>query len=142
MIIKSKPVEVIHLRMCRVFVSANGHPLDKTVRDANLFCWFRHLERVSFFVPAESEDSVTKSTEEIDIPLYQKAIALSAVVLIAVIIFIVGGAIFGHSTPQQASDRAIQNCGGSRTSFDTDCPEPDYDKDLYDEVNQYPDDSY
>jgi len=52
--IKSKPVKVVHLSMCRVFVSTNGHPLDKTVRDANLFCWFRHLERVSFFIPQKA----------------------------------------------------------------------------------------
>ncbi len=80
--------------------------------------------------------------EEIDIPWYQKAIALGAVVLIAVIIFVVAGAIFGQPTQQESIDKAIQNCGGSRFSFDTDCPEPDYDKELYEEVNKYPDDSY
>ena len=43
-------------KVCIVLI--NEHPFDKTVRDANLFCWFRRLERVSFFVPAESEDCV------------------------------------------------------------------------------------
>lgn len=85
---------------------------------------------------------MTEKNEEIDIPWYQKVIALGAVVLIAVIIFIVAGVIFGHSSQQEATDRAIQNCGGSRFSFDTDCPEPDYDSELYNEVNKHPDDSY
>jgi len=85
---------------------------------------------------------MAEKNEEIDIFWYQKVIALSAVVLIAVIIFIVAGVISGHPSQQEATDRAIQNCGGSRFSFDTDCPEPDYDQDLYNEVNKYPDDSY
>lgn len=51
MIEKSKPVEAIHLE-CVEFVSKNGHPFNKQLGH-NLFCWFRHLERVSFFIPAE-----------------------------------------------------------------------------------------
>lgn len=85
---------------------------------------------------------VVSKDEEIDIPWYQKVIALGAVILIVLIIFIVGGAIFGQPTQQESIDKAIQNCGGSRLSFETDCPEPDYDKDLYETVNQHPDDSY
>jgi hypothetical protein len=85
---------------------------------------------------------MAEKNEDIDIPWYQKVIALSVVVLIAVIIFIIAGAIFGQPSQQEATDRTTQNCGGSRFSFETDCPEPDYDNDLYDEVNKYPDDSY
>jgi len=93
MIIKSKPVEVIHLRMCRVFVSINGHPLDKTVRDANLFCWFRHLERVSFFVPAESWDMFKRI-----------AIILGSTILLALIVGAISLCITGGSNPDKASE--------------------------------------
>jgi|GEM_PF-7120020 len=53
-----------------------------------------------------------------------------------------------HCINDELFDLAKKSCevrplaGGSRFSFDTDCPEPDYDKDLYDTVNQYPDKSY
>jgi len=75
---------------------------------------------------------MTDKTEEINIPFYQKVAALGVVVLIAIIIFAIVGAVSGHPTAQQATDRAIQNCGGSRFSSDTDCPEPDYDQIDYD----------
>ena|SRR3990167_11406214 len=93
MIIKSKPAEVIHLRMCRVFVSTNGHPLDKTVRDANLFCWFRHLERVSFFVSAESWDMFKRI-----------AVILGSTIVLALIIGAISSDINGGSNPDAASD--------------------------------------
>lgn len=92
MIIRSKLVEVVRLGMCRVFVSTSGHPLDKTVRDANLFCWLRHLERVSFFV-SQKAILMAEKNEEIDIPWYQKVITIGIVVLVAVIIFMIIGAI-------------------------------------------------
>lgn len=79
-------------------MSINGYPLDKTVSDTNLFCWFRYLERVSFFVPAEREKCMTDKTEEINITFLQKVAALGVVVLIATIIFAIVGAISGHPT--------------------------------------------
>ena len=97
MIIKSKPVEVIHLRMCRVFVSINGHPLDKTVRDANLFCWFRHLERVSFFVPAESWDMFKR------IVIILGLIILAGLVVGAIFFYVTGG-----SNPETANKLMTQ----------------------------------
>jgi len=97
MIIKSKPVEVIHLSMCRVFVSTNGHPLDKTVRDANLFCWFRHLERVSFFVPAESWDMFKR------IAIILGSITLAGLVVGAIFFYVTGG-----SNPDTVNKLMIQ----------------------------------
>lgn len=85
---------------------------------------------------------MTDKQEEIDIPLWQKVLALGAVVVIAILLFVIGTAIFGRPTDQEAGDRAIQDCGGSRFSYEADCPEPDYDKELYDEVNRYPDNKY
>lgn len=97
MIIKSKPVEVIHLSMCRVFVSTNGHPLDKTVRDANLFCWFRHLERVSFFIPAESRDMLKRI-----------AIILGSIILLALVAGAINFYVTGGSNSDTSSDLVKQ----------------------------------
>jgi hypothetical protein len=83
--------------MYRVFVSINGHPLDKTVRDANLFCWFRHLERVSFFVPAESWDMFKR------IAIILGSIILAGLVVGAVFLYVTGG-----SNPDTANKFMIQ----------------------------------
>ncbi len=66
-------------------MSINGHPLDKTVRDANLFCWFRHLERVSFFVPAESWDMFKR------IAIILGSITLAGLVVGAIFFYVSGG---------------------------------------------------
>ena len=71
--------------MCRVFVSTNGHPLDKTVSDANLFCRFRHLERVSFFVPAESWDMFKR------IAIMLVSTILLALIVGAINLYVTGG---------------------------------------------------
>ena len=82
--------------MCRVFVSINGHPLDKTDRDANLFCWFRHLERVSFFVPAESWD------------MFKRIAIITSSILLVVAVVSIGFAYFSLSNKQgQINERAI-----------------------------------
>lgn len=87
----------------RVIVFINGHPLDKQFGH-NPYCWLRHLERVSFLSRRKNEDSMAISEdEEIDIPWYQKVIAQSVVILIVVIIFLVGGAIFGQPTQQDVT---------------------------------------
>ena len=87
---------------------------------------------------------MTNKQEEIDIPWWQKVLALGAVVVVAILIFVIGTAIFGKPSEQEASDRAIQNCGGSRFSYETDCPDPDSETDkTIEEINRkYPDDSY
>lgn len=87
---------------------------------------------------------MTEKQDEIDIPWWQKGLALGAVIAIVALIFVVGTAIFGKPTEQEARDRAIQNCGGSRFSYETDCPDPSSETDkVIEEINRkYPDDSY
>lgn len=82
--------------------------------------------------------------DEINIPWWQKVLALGVVVGIAVLIFIIATVIFGKPSEQEAQDRTIKNCGGSRFSFETDCPDPSFEADkAIEEINRkYPDDSY
>ena len=72
-------------------------PTRQNSRDANLFCWFRHLERVSFFVPAESWDMFKRI-----------AIILGSIILVGLVV----GAIFfyltGGSNPDTANKLLIQ----------------------------------
>lgn len=82
--------------------------------------------------------------DEIDIPWWQKVLALGIVAIIVVLVFVIATAIFGKPSEQEVRDRAIQNCGGSRFSYETDCPDPssETDKAIEDINRYYPDDSY
>lgn len=87
---------------------------------------------------------MTDKQDEADITWWQKVLALGAVVVIVFLIFIIAAAIFGKPSEQEAQDRAIQNCGGSRFSYETECPDPSSETDkAIEEINKkYPDDSY
>jgi len=66
-----------------------------------------------------------QSSKDIDLPWYQKLIALGAVCLIIALLWWAYIAIFGKPTEQEATDRAIQACGSSRFSYEISCPDPD-----------------
>lgn len=71
---------------------------------------------------------VSKPSEDIDIPFYQKVIALFVVSIIAIIIFFIGSALLNRGNTDETSGYATCD-----SRFDpTACPEPDYDEWLKD----------